>query len=228
MKHNGLVTAAAAGLFVAASASAQEAPPRYVPAPTNAAEIEISPGFATAFGNIDKNRSMSDVVNGGGGVELGIGYRMSPYFLLGVYGTGERYANTASTANAAVWGSTMGVQAQVHLMPHHGADPYIGLGTGALAQWIVLPNSGGTISRWGLDLARLRVGLDYRVSPDVAIAPVVGGDMGIYLTESSPGQSFSSIASPRLNGMFFAGLVGRFDLGGQRESSAPPPMLARF
>src|SRR5438067_10625524 len=105
MKHLIILSAATAALAIAASASAQEAPQRYVPAPANAAEIEVSPGFGTAFGNIDRNRNMSDVVNGGGGLELGLGFRMSPYFLLGVYGTGTRYGNTANTASSAVWGS---------------------------------------------------------------------------------------------------------------------------
>jgi hypothetical protein len=234
MKHIVILSAlsamgAAWAITGGASAQMNEAPERHLAAPTNAAEIEISPGFATAFGNIDPNRSLSDVVSGGGGLELGIGYRISPYFLLGVYGTGTRYGNTADTANAAVWGSTMGIQAQVHFLPHRVADPFIGLGTGAMGQWVVLPNSAGTITRWGLDLARLRVGVDYRVSPDVAIAPVVGGDMGIFLTEQSPGQSFGNIASPRVNGMFFAGLTGRFDLGGMRETDrTAEPNVAKF
>ncbi len=70
----------------------------------------------------------------------------------------------------------------------------------------------------GLQLARARVGLDVRVSPDVAIAPVVGADANMFLWQDV--TTSTAIADPRITTFIFAGVQGRMDIGGTAVGGA--------
>jgi hypothetical protein len=71
-------------------------------------------------------------------------------------------------------------------------------------------------------MVRARVGLDFRVTREFAISPVLGGDASLFLTRSGPATSgFENISSPRVNFFLFAGLESRFDLGGSRGQYTP-------
>jgi hypothetical protein len=65
----------------------------------------------------------------------------------------------------------------------------------------------------GLELAKFQVGVDYRVSKAVSISPVIGADMSLFLSESTPtSDGFKNIASPNVNAFISAGVLGRFDI----------------
>jgi hypothetical protein len=109
-----------------------------------------------------------------------------------------------------------GIEGQLHLAPTARLDPWIGFGFGWRGLW--LEHSAGTHAMQGLDLARLEVGLDYRVSDRLAVAPTVGLAFTQLLSEKRPGASGYSDIEDRKTGHFlFAGVNGRFDvLGGER------------
>jgi hypothetical protein len=85
--------------------------------------------------------------------------------------------------------------------------------------WLT-PDIGKNTSLTGLELVRLQLGLDFRMSPDVAIAPVIGADASLFLSQNGPLQTgFSNIGDPRVNFFVFGGLQARFDIGGTASSA---------
>lgn len=213
------VAAAAAGvLMVPVAASAQEARgnlfTKPIGAPSRALEIAVGGGYAQPFGNISTapGQALQDFTNAGAAVNLDIGYRATPNFMVGVYGQYGQYDSDFARVTARDFSG--GLQANFHLAPDVGMDPWIGIGSGYHGFWLVpdnLPNS--NYSGW--EIVRGRLGADFRVSNELAIGPQVGAAMTLYFSEKLPGDtSFHSINSNRLNGSVFAGLYGRFDMAG--------------
>jgi hypothetical protein len=187
-------------------------------APSNAWEIGLGVGYSQGVGDIGGNSpSLTDLTHGGGEVQLNLGYRINPNWLVGVYGTGGKYSlGNVTPGDSDVWSATAGVQANYHVLPGNAWDPWVGLGTGWRGHWISKP--GATDSRHGLDLARLQVGVDYRVSPDFSVSPYLGASATMFLTQSLNQQSgFSNVHDPDVNFFFSGGLMGRFDILGSRS-----------
>jgi hypothetical protein len=187
-------------------------------APSNAWEIGLGVGYSQGVGDIGGNSpSLTDLTHGGGEVQLNLGYRINPNWLVGVYGTGGKYSlGNVTPSDSDVWSATAGVQANYHVLPGNAWDPWVGLGTGWRGHWISKP--GTTDSRHGLDLARVQVGVDYRVSPDFSVSPYLGASATMFLTQSLAQQSgFSNVHDPNVNFFFAGGLMGRFDILGSRN-----------
>src|SRR5262249_44552456 len=90
------------------------------------------------------------------------------------------------------------------------------LGGGWKGLWLN-SDSGKTTSIQGFELARVRASLDYRVSPDVPISPVIGGGLGMFVSQDTPmTTSYKEIGDNKVNFTGFAGIAGRFDVGGKR------------
>jgi hypothetical protein len=188
----------------------------------NALELTLGFGYAQGFGDIGSSqRSLTDLSSAGGELSLGVGYRINPEFMVGVYGSGGKYATGDFTNGADIWTATAGVQANYHFLPAADFDPWVGLGTGWRGHWI---SHGGTDSRHGWDIGKLTVGVDYRVASEFAVAPYLGVGVTTFLTqELSSQQSFQNINSPTANVWLFGGIQGRFDLFG---SGGPAVRLA--
>lgn len=94
--------------------------------------------------------------------------------------------------------------------PVAGSVDYPGAG------WKTLLASGDDdLELRGIDLVRIQCGLDFRLSKNVAVAPVVGASISTFVSERQNG-GFSDISGhlPQFTGV--AGPSGRFDLGGTR------------
>jgi hypothetical protein len=215
----------AVSLFIPAIAVAQPESPdtttgfdHHVPAVKNAFEIGVATGYAQGGGELGGNMgSLEDVSGPGGVVEVDLGYRVLPYLSLGAYGTFSKYQHGDSLDSSTdVLGATAGLQGVVHFRPDTSIDPWVSLGTGWKGLWLD-PSSGKTTSLQGLELARLQLGVDYRVSKDVAIAPVIGGSLSMFLSQDSAMTTdLTEINDKKVNITGFAGLAGRFDIGGSR------------
>ena len=108
------------------------------------------------------------------------------------------------------------VQAAWHVRPQTSIDPWVSLGTGWRGLWLN-PQSGKVTSLQGFELARLQVGVDYRITKDIAIAPVIGGSISTFVSQDAPMTTdYTEIPDKKVNFTGFAGLSGRFDLGGSR------------
>lgn len=185
---------------------------------TRAFELGLSTGYAQGAGKLGGTMGNVEDISGPGGlVEVDLGYRILPQLSVGAYGTFSKFQKGDHVlGNANVLGATAGVQAVWHVRPDRSVDPWVSLGTGWKALWVNPVNSPST-SLQGLELARLQVGADYRVSRNVAIAPVIGGSLSTFLAqENEMTSSLTEIQDKKLNLTGFAGLAGRFDLGGAR------------
>jgi hypothetical protein len=189
-----------------------------VPSVKNALEIGVATGYSQGGGKLGSTMSnLEDVAGPGAAVEVDVGYRLIPNLSIGAYGTFAKYqhGDLISDSND-VYGATAGVQAVLHLRPDRSIDPFVSLGTGWRGLWMN-PAQGKVTSLQGFELARLQIGADYRVSKDVAIAPVIGGSLSMFVSQDSPMTTdYTEIQDKKVNFTGFAGLAGRFDLGGRR------------
>jgi len=200
------------------SIDAQSSVDHHVAPVQNAFEIAVATGYSQGGGPLGGGmRHLEDISGPGGAFELDLGYRIIPSLTIGAYGTFSDYQHGDSVdSNTEVLGATAGVQAAWHFRADRSIDPWVSLGTGWKGLWLD-PQSGKATSLQGLELARLQVGADYRVSKDVAIAPVIGGGLAMFVSQDSPmTNDYTEIQTKKVNFTGFAGLSGRFDLGGRR------------
>jgi hypothetical protein len=186
---------------------------RSIDAPSSAWEIGFGAGYSQGVGDISGNSpTLTDLSHGGGEIQLDVGYRINPNWLVGIYGTGGKYSTgNLVSSDSDIWSATAGVQANYHLLPYGQWDPWVGLGAGWRGHWI--SQAGGTDSRHGLDVARLQVGVDYRVSPALSIAPYLGASATVFLTQKLQQEaSFGNVSDPSVSFFFTGGFLGRFDV----------------
>ena len=203
---------------------------QYVPAPSNALELKVGTGYTQGFGNIAPDRRISDIAGAGIGASAEVDYRLSPLWSLGVEGQYQEFSNQQ---NASARGLAANVGATYHFMPTMRGDPWARLGTGYRFLWENDPQvtyakaPGATVLRHGFDLVTAKVGYDIRVTDDFAIAPVVGADLNLFVWEDSSGNATQggadhALTSSQVGTFVYAGLQGRFDIGGK-----PPPAVAK-
>jgi hypothetical protein len=215
-----LVTAAAAlaVLLVPALASAQPAEKTYieqgVPAPSQALEITVGTGYTQPFGILRKGVGMPSIAHEGVGAEASLGYRADPHFAVSI---GGQYQELTANTAAGTRGVAGTLAVAYHIAPQTRTDPFLELGAGYRLFWIVPQASAQApvALEHGFQLVRGRAGLDLRLSPDIALAPVVGADVTTFLWEDIGGNN-TAIASPGVSTFVFAGVLGRFDLGGTK------------
>jgi len=184
------------------------------PVNSDALEIGAALGASAGFGDVADGRpSLNDTGVTGPSYELDVGYRFSPQFMLGVYGTGSNFFKSDSLPDGAtIFSASAGIHANWHFIPQGDFDPWVGLGTGGRGYWISYDQ--GTTSRLGLDIVRAQAGFDYRVEPHFTLSPLLGASVSTLLREKLVGQQdFQNIASPNVNTYVFAGIMGRFDIG---------------
>ena len=189
----------------------------YLTPPKRALGVQIGAGYGQGIGNISSNNnvpSVHDISGPGGTIQATIGYRATPHFMFGVYGTGSQFAEGNTLISGTnVRSATAGFQADFHARPSYTVDPWLSLASGVRGMWLS-PDIGQNTSLLGLQLVRAQVGVDFRMSRGVAIAPVIGGDASLFLTRDGPGFSgFTNINDPRVNVFLFGGLQARFDVG---------------
>lgn len=221
------IAAGAVAVLCGSVAAAQdfegEVPPSYLRsplgAPANALELGLNLGYAQGFGDIGSERRLRDVAGPGAGVGVKLVYRAVPKVGLGLTSRYEQYtAQGAEQGGADVRGVTLGAEASFHLAPFERVDPVISLGSGYRALWTAAPPGvrGGTVTH-GIELGRLQAVIDVRMSDSVALGPTIGGGLNLFLWENTEGSTLGwEVPGRRVNSFVFAGLEGRFDLGGHR------------
>ncbi len=221
----GFVLVALAGA-TAQAAFAQEsdtgetetAPPGTMLAPKRALEIGVEGGYTQPLGMVNQSVNINDIAKAGGSVALDLAYRMNPFFSVGAFG--EFNLTVASTTTlgdgAVVRGAATGLQAGVHFTPYNRVDPYMTIGTGYRFLWET-PSVGFTQLMHGFEAARARVGLDFRATKDLAIGPMIGADLNVFVWDRSAQDGVNEVIHDRsVNTYLFAGIGGKFDVGGKR------------
>jgi hypothetical protein len=188
-----------------------------VPAVKNAVEIGVAVGYTQGGGKLGGGMgNLEDVSHQGGTVELSLGYRILPQLSVGAYGSFAQYSRgDAIDSNTDVLGATAGIQTAWHIRPARSVDPWLSFGAGWKSLWFS-PSNGSTTSLQGIELARLQLGVDYRLSKDIAIAPVIGGSISTFVSQDMTMANQTEINDKKVSLTGFAGLSGRFDLGGVR------------
>lgn len=224
MKAITLVSVLSALLALAGTANAETPRVQELPyleqrlhAPARAFELSIATGYAHALGMLRPGVGMTTVAPGGVGLDLAAGYRVDPSWAVSLGGSFQEFlAHRAGGARTLA--QTFAVQ--YHVDPDERLDPWVELGTGYRMFW-EMGATGPSVLTHGFELARVRAGLDIRSSETVALAPVVGLDATLFLWQAGAGGADSGRATAST--FLFAGVQGRFDVGG---ISVPPRVRA--
>jgi outer membrane protein OmpA-like peptidoglycan-associated protein len=192
-------------------ASAQEKPylQQYVEPPRKAFELTLGTGYTQGFGQLYNGVSMPSVAHEGIALNLGLGYRLNPHWMIGVAG---EYSELNAMRAASARGVATGLQAAYHFLPAERVDPWVAIGTGYRWLWERYDTPASVLVTQGLQAGRLALGADIRTSREFAIGPVIGGDVDVFLAQDNGG-----ISDPRVSTFVYAGLQGRFDVGGERD-----------
>ncbi|MFT3695738.1 MAG: hypothetical protein QM831_21555 [Kofleriaceae bacterium] len=181
---------------------------------SNAIEIGLNGGYAQGAGPVGNDMSHLNAISGAGGqVELSAAYRINPWVSVGLYGNLATFTNSKDDPNDNVYGAGAGIIATAHIRPAHSIDPWVSVSGGWKGLWLD-HDQGKTTSFQGFDLARLQLGVDYRITREVAIAPMIGGSLAMYVSQDGPmTTSYDEIQNKKVNFTGFAGLQGRFGIG---------------
>ncbi len=209
-------------------AQGEMAPRGIVRAPANAFEIQLGTGYNQGFGPsvpATEGTGTTGLGAAGLGASLGLHYRVSPGSSVGINGS---YNMQNLAGGAQISGATAGIDGVFHARPFSRLDPWVSVGGGYRMLWDAPAGKNDNMFVHGFQLAKAKVGIDIRVSDDVAIAPTIGGDLNMFLFRDPEGRvGIQTIDAPRVNAFVFAGLEGRFDLGGQRTAPAVPVIAGR-
>ena len=199
----------------------QDGSSKTLAAATNAVELTIGTGYEQGFGNIQSGQpSLTDLGQAGGAVQTSVGYRILPQLTLALYGSFAGFGRASEVdSSAKIYSAAAGVQTDWHFLPKGSElDPWVSLGSGWRGYWI--NQNSGNVTDQGMEIAKLQVGLDYRIAQAVAISPVVGADLSTFFTQQTAGSNgWTNISSPQVNTFFFAGVMGRFDIPTRSSSS---------
>jgi hypothetical protein len=195
---------------------------RAVAAPFEALELTIGTGYTQGFGTLEHGIGMPDIAKAGVGVDASVGFRIDPHFGVALGGQfheqdGERAsARASSTGDLAVRGFALNLAFQYHIDPRAHLDPWVELGAGYRMLWLVPAGAAETTVFYsGPQLVRGRAGLDIRVSPDLALTPLIGADATMFVLRDD--VALTAITSPTVSTFVYAGVEGRIDIGGRRR-----------
>lgn len=189
----------------------------------NAFELGFQGGYVQPFGGLEQNLSMSDVADPGGAASLDFGWRINPSVMIGITGQFfESVVNDNLGSDMAVRGGAAGPQVTAYLAPYSPVNPYLTLGAGWRSMWII--NEGDPavddVVYHGVDLARAQFGLDFRVARDFSFGPNAGAALNMMFFKNGDPDNVGDdqIEDPRPSAFVFAGLAGRFEIGGTHVS----------
>ncbi len=216
----------------ATQASAQEKTSYFeepLAAPKKALEIVVGTGYTQGFGSLQQGIDMSQVATSGIGVDVGLGYRVTPHW--GVAVTGQ-YQEFTAERSVSARGFLPGIAATYHAAPYTRTDPFISFGAGYRFLWENQQQGQPQLMTQGFELGKLVVGVDIRVDKDVALAPVIGADLTLPLWQTTNNATTTAISNPSMATYVFAGLQARFDITSQHElatrsmpqAPSPPPV----
>jgi hypothetical protein len=176
-------------------------------------ELSFGGGYTQGVGGAGDIGSLDDMTGAGGTLEGQAGWRVTPHWAAGLYGTLAKFEHGAGLADGnRAYGATAGAQATYHSRPARSVDPWLSLGTGVRGLWLT-QHSQTRDRAYGLELARVQLGVDYRITPGVAIAPVIGASASVFLAnDATMAGELTSVRDNRLNLYVFGGLLGRFDV----------------
>lgn len=199
-----------------------------VRAPNKAFELGLDAGYTQGFGNIGGGRGAPDVGGAGGTFGLSLGYRINPSWSVAATGQYQGFGTTGTAPNTTtVRGATAGVQGTYHISPYNRLNPFVTVGTGYRA---IMESPAGNVPMsvtHGFELGKVEVGLELRPTESIAVAPVIGADLNYFVWRTGGGTETATLTDRGVNAFVFAGVKGRFDIGGSRESRPAEQQVGR-
>jgi hypothetical protein len=190
-------------------------------APSKALELGVQAGYTQGFGSVTSDPRVG--AGAGGTVGVSLDDRVEPHWSVGLGGQYQGYGARGTLANSTTLrGAIAEAHATYHFLPYDRLDPHLTVGAG-YRLFVESPagNAPSTLTH-GLDLGKVEVGLDVRPSEGVAISPVIGADVNLFVVRTGGGVEAATAGNKTLNTFVFAGVKGRFDIGGTRESRPAP------
>jgi hypothetical protein len=212
---------AAAGTVRAQSAPGAETARSFwdqpIAAPSDALELTVGTGYTQGFGQYQKGsaNNVRDIAGAGLAVDVGVGYRLSPLWMLGATGAYQLYEAGNFEGDSGAGGATARFDATYHLAAFSRLDPWIkgGVGYRYLCE-CGAPSTRAGARLHGFELLNLSAGLDLHFDKQLAVAPIIGASLTTFLWDRT-----DAIADPRLGVFAFGGFQARFDIGGSYERS---------
>jgi outer membrane protein OmpA-like peptidoglycan-associated protein len=197
---------------------------QHVAAPSDALELKVGTGYTQGFGSIAPSRSLDNAAGAGLGVSADVDYRLSIPWSIGIEGQYQEFENAQ---NSSARGLAVNLGGTYHFDPVLRGDPWLRLGAGYRLFWENSPvgQPGVSVLRHGFDLLTAKVGYDVRVSQDVALGPVVGADLNVFAWQDSSNTGNQALSSVQVGTFIYAGLQGRFDVGGTRSDNTARPTM---
>jgi hypothetical protein len=184
-----------------------------MPAPADSLELKVGTGYTQGFGLLLPGQAIVNNARAGIGVNADIDYRITPHWSTGVQGEYQEF-DAINARGARGFAGNVGFTA--HGSPYQVGDPFFRLGFGYRMLWLVDPvnqmNGGQTAMIHGFEVAKATLGYDFRVSPGVALAPQIGGDVNVFLWKDQNGNT-TTFTNPQVGSFIFAGLQARFNVG---------------
>jgi hypothetical protein len=184
-----------------------------VPVVAPAFELSLGAGFTQGWGGADLDRSVTDVAGGGLGAWLELGGRLAPHWSLTFRG---EYQELANQGHSAARGVVANVGATYFASPDVRSNAWVRLAAGYRLLWQIEEEPVPSVLRHGFELGSLTLGWELRASPEVAVGPVLGADLNLFLWQKPFGAAAVPIGTPQVNTFIFAGVGGRFDFGRAR------------
>lgn len=188
-----------------------------VRAPRDALELGVRYGYAQGYGHLTRDTRIRDVAGPGTGVGVRLGVRPLPEVGVAITSSYEQYRAEGKHGTEA-HGASFGAEATFHLAPYEHIDPVLSIGGGYRFFLFAPPGPGNNTLQHGGELVRVSAGLDLRISESVAIGPSIGASVNT-LTWMNPEGSIGDrmVEGMPINTFVFAGVEGRFNLGGARQ-----------
>jgi hypothetical protein len=190
-------------------------------APSKALELGVEGGYTQGFGSITSDPRVG--AGPGGAIGLSLDDRVDPHWSVGAGGQYQGYgASGAGASSTTLRGALAEIHGTYHLSPYSRLDPHLTLGAGY--RLFVESPAGDTPATLthGLDLGKLEIGVDVRPSESVAISPVIGADVNLFAWRTGGEAGIATPLNRTVSTFVFAGVKGRFDIGGTREREPAP------
>ena len=154
-------------------------------------QLAVEDGPSFPLGKAEGSANLSDLFSAEFPLVFHLGFKpiknlgFGGYLGLALGGSGAALSSPCSDPDVKciAVGYRLGLEAQLSLLPAGRVDPYVGLGAGVETSGVSGTRGGTTVlsvGLTGLELARVTVGADYRVSRTVGIGPFLNVAVGRY------------------------------------------------
>ena len=198
-----LLLAACASVSIPASSLADDARDGTHEAPPERTgfQLALRTGYMVPFGQVDQSLSMGDAYSGQVPLMIDVGWKFIPQLFVGLYGglgfggTSGQVASECNQIQATCLTASLrlGIEAQYFFLPAEKVNPWVGYGIGLESTGFSATANGqsASLATAGWEFGHFMVGVDFRLSKDIGIGPLLDFSLGQYSHAGvqAPGQS---------------------------------------